>query len=303
LPQVVYRLDTLSFTQPTVSELGVVNSIILLFNFCHYRLFAETKSSETRTPSSSLGKRRQPAMEDVVSCKNSAPHDVHPPVTEATARESQAYDNTPYNDSSLPLHVASQSLIESPWPVSSELPQLDQVSDASAVLQMVPTLVASLPSQVLQLIQSQSSPPTAGIFPSQNAVDASVHPLLSMVQQVIPPLHEYSPPLPSSHDMYPSHAYLQASHQPVQSSHYAEAHGALSAVHQSNVPLPMMRTVATTMRGSSSHMKSLPLTPKVIIVSGTGVSSATTIAGPPPAIVTTSAATKPPPPPPLPGCF
>ena len=174
-------------------------------------MFAETKSSETVTQLNSLGKRRQHAEDDVVTCKHSAQHDIYPPLTaiasslcEPVKLEPPSFDDMPYNDSSLPLHVASQPPLESSWSEFSELPQSDQGFDAaSASLQLFPALVASLPSQVLQLIHSDTALPTSASFPSQHAVEASVHPLLSMVQQVIPPLHDYSPPLPASHIVYP----------------------------------------------------------------------------------------------------
>jgi len=272
---------------------------VLNFTFCRCCLLAETKTSEARTMSNSLGKRRQLPVDNVVSYKHSAPHNVDPPViatacsiSEPTALESPSFDDVSYSDSSLPLHVASQLSLESPQPTTSELPQSDQVSYASTSLQLVPALMASLPSQVLQLIHSHSAPPVAASFPSQNAVEASVHPLLSVVQHIIPPLHECSPSLPLSHAVCPSHTSLPTSHQTMQSQ-YAEAHSASLSVHQSSVTPAMMRTASSATRGISSHVKSLPPTPKVIIVSGTGISSATTIAGPPPAIVTTSVVTKP----------
>jgi len=275
-----------------------------------YCLLAETKSSEMVTQSNSLGKRRQHAEDVIVSCKHSAQHNIHPPVTavasslyEPTGLEAPSFDDTPYNDSSLPLHVASQSPLQSPWPELSELPVSDHGSDVSASLQLFPAIMASLPSQVLQLIHSQTGPTATAGFPSQHAVEASVHPLLSMVQQVIPPLQDYSPPLPSSHIMYPSPASLPTTHHAAQSSPYAEAHNAAASMYQLSVPPLMMRTTLSTMRGSSTYAKSLPLTPKVIIVSGTGVSTATTIAGPPLTVVTTSVVTKPPPPPPPAGYF
>ena len=164
---------------------------------------------------------------------------------------------------------------------------------------MFSTLVATLPSasQMFQLIQSQSAQTNAS-FSLQHAVDTSVHPLLSMVQQVIPPLHDYSPPMPLSYATYPSHASpqpshqaLQPSHQALQSTHHAVDHCASSGAHQATVPLLLTRSSSSTARGG----KSTAPTPKVIIVSGTGMSSATTIAGPPPPVVTTAVVTKPPP--------
>jgi len=185
------------------------------------------------------------------------------------------------------------------WVLMSVFIATLQVVDMSVSSQLVSTLVATLPSasQMFQLIQSQSAPASAG-FSSQHAVETSVHPLLSLVQQVIPPLHDYSPPMPLSHATYPSHASPQPSHQPLQpshqalqSSHHAVDYSASSGVQQAGVPLLLTRTSSSSTRGA----KSAPPTPKVIIVSGTGISTATTIAGPPPPVVTTTVATKPPP--------
>jgi len=262
-------------------------------------LSAETKASATRTLSNSLGKRRQCA-DDVVSSKHLALHNyVHAPLavssdwvhravtsTSYTSQqpllESATFNELPYNYDMLPLHVAPEE--SSPLDLS-EPSHVDQVSDASSSSQIIPTLVASA-SHVFAL-----SAQTAASFPSQNAADASVHPLLSMVQQVIPPLHDYSPPLLLSHAVYPSHGSPQPSHQALQSSHHAVDLAVSSGMHQASTPMLLSRTTTSATRGSSSH-KLAPPTPKVIIVSGTGMSSATTIAGPPPN-VTTSVVTKP----------
>lgn len=262
----------------------------------------------------SLGKRRQ-NVDDNVPSKHSVPRAARAvPVTgdewahqastsmsytpQQTVLESPAYNDVPYNHDMLPLHVMSQSSVESPQREMSEPSQSDQVPDMSMSSQMVQALVASLPtaSHVFQLIQPQSAHTTGG-FTSQHAVEASVHPLLSMVQQVLPPLHDYSPPVPLSHAAYPSHAAPQPSHQALQPSYPSmdqPVHNITSSsIHQTSIPLLLTRTASSTTRGSSSHAKSTPPTPKVIIVSGTGMSSATTISGPPPPIVTTSVVTKP----------
>jgi len=266
-------------------------------------LFTETKASETRTSSNSLGKRRQYADEPVASKHsalqnvNSAPFMrddwVFPAVNSMGVSQQPILD--PVTFSEMPYNH-DVSFLESLRPELSEPSPSDQVFDLSVSSQMVPaTLVASLPpvSQMFQLIHPQlAPPPTTTITSSQHAAEASVHPLLTMVQQVIPPLQDYSPPMPLSHAVYPSHGSPPTSHQALQPSHHAvdqPAHAASSNAHQSTVPLLITRTSST--RGA----KSAPPTPKVIIVSGTGITSATTISGPPPPPVTTSAATKTPP--------
>jgi len=272
----------------------------------------------------SLGKRRQ-YVDEVVASKHSALHNANStPVTgdESSAftpatsagmfqpvtvkLESTTFDEMPYNHD-IPL-------LESLRPELMEPPKTEQVADTLTSLPVPAAVIASLPSvgHMFQLSQPYSAPTSTG-FPSQHAAEASVHPLLSMVQQVIPPLHDYSPPMPLSHAVYPSHGSpppahqaLQPSHHALQPSHHAlrPSHHALqpshhavdqpasSGLHQSNAPLVLTRTASSTTRGSSSHAKSTPPTPKVIIVSGTGMSSATTIAGPPPPMVTTSAVSK-----------
>jgi len=65
----------------------------------------------------------------------------------------------------------------------------------------------------------------------------------------------------------------------------------MPAVCQSSTTLPVLMTrsaSASSTRLASNHMKSGP-TPKVIIVSGTGMSTATTISGPPPPAAVSSA--------------
>lgn len=263
--------------------------------------------SETRTLSNLLGKRCQPATDDIVSSKHSAlpyvepspvisddwAHDITVSPTNCSSQpELQEFNSMSYSLDESPPHVTvpQQSLMESQRLEIAQPSQSDWLADMSQTVSSptVATLAASLPSasHMFQLIQSQTSAAaTAG--PLQLATEASVHPLLSMVQQVIPPLQDYSPPLLPSHVSYPYHVSPQPSHQPVQTSHHAVDHSV------TNVPVMLTRTVSSSTRGTTSHAKLQPPTPKVIIVSGTGISSATTIAGPPPPVVTTTVLTKP----------
>jgi len=187
---------------------------------------AETKVSDTRTYSNSLGKRRQ-NIDDVVASKRSALHDVNStpivarseqviPATTATVGTSQPLmlESSTVNEISYNHGISS---LESSQPNSSKLSQSDHISDWSTQSQMVPTaLIASLPSvpHMFQLIHTQP----AAASPTELA--SSVHPLLSMVQQVIPPLHDYTPLVPFTHALYPSHGSPPQSQQAVQSSYH-----------------------------------------------------------------------------------
>ena len=294
-----YLLNT-RITVQAIRKGCMALKVTCLLMFC---FLTETKPSETKTLSTSLGKRRPSASANDVSCKYSSPQIVSQAVTTSSytsppqAVELPMFSEMQYATSISPLYTGSQSSAEPSRTALPESAQLDQGSITAALPQMVPTLATPVPpvSHMFHLIGQQSA---AAGFSSQHAIEASVHPLLSMVQQVIPPLHDYSPPVPSSQAAYPYHASSQLSHQAVQSLRHAVDQPAVhNAEHQTSVPLLLARTASSSAsRGASSHVKSKK--PKVIIVSGTGMSSATTICGPPLSNATTSTVTAPTPTPP-----
>lgn len=108
------------------------------------------------------------------------------------------------------------------------------------------------------------------------------HTALSMQHQLSLPQPTYQAPQPVN-----SLQTVQSSQVVVHSTSAMQSTQNVSSqlLHVSSVPISMpvllTRCVASSTRTTSHHIKSAP-TPKVIIVSGTGMSTATTISGPPP---------------------
>jgi len=135
-------------------------------------------------------------------------------------RESRAVNDISYNRETICWSESSQ-------PHSSEPSQSDLVSDWSAPSQMVPAaLIASVP-HMFQLIHTQTGATESA---------SSVHPLLSMVQQAIPPLHDYMPLVPLTHAPYQSQSSpSQSQSSPSQSQHAVQSsHHALDQLTSSS---------------------------------------------------------------------